>query len=46
MDKVEELVMNRVPSAYEDQVVHRLVPIEDSPEYKSLSHIGMAYHHL
>ena len=32
LDEVEELVMNRVLP--EDQVVHRLVPIEDSPKYE------------
>ena len=29
--EVEELVLNRVPPSYNDQVVHRLVSIEDSP---------------
>ena len=34
LDKVEALVLNGVPPLYDDQVVHRLVPIEDSPPYK------------
>ena len=34
LDEVEELVLNRVPPSYDDRVVHRLVPIEDSPPYK------------
>ena len=34
LEEVEELVLNGVPPSYDDQVVHRLVPIEDSPPYK------------
>ena len=34
LDEVEELVLNGVPPSYNDQVVHRLVPIEDSPPYE------------
>ena len=34
LDEVEELVLNRVPPLYDDWVVHRLVPIEDSPPYE------------
>ena len=34
LDEVEALVLNRVPPLYDDQVVHRLVPIEDSPPYE------------
>ena len=34
LDEVEELVLNGVPPLYDDQVVHRLVPIEDSPPYE------------
>ena len=34
LDEVEELVLNRVPPSYNDQVVHRLVLIEDSPPYE------------
>ena len=34
LDKVEELVLSGVPPLYEGRVVHRLVPIEDSPPYK------------
>ena len=36
LDEVEELVLNRVPPLYDDRVVHRLVPIEDSPPYEDL----------
>ena len=36
LDEVEVLVLNGVPPSYDDQVVHRLVPIEDSPPYKDL----------
>ena len=36
LDEVEELVLNRVPPLYNDRVVHRLVPIEDSPPYEDL----------
>ena len=32
--EVEELVLNRVPPSYNDQVVHRLVSIEDSSPYE------------
>ena len=34
LSEVEELVLNGVPPLYDDWVVHRLVPIEDSPPYK------------
>ena len=34
LDEVEALVLNGVAPSYDDQVVHRLVPIEDSPPYK------------
>ena len=34
LDEVEALVLNGVPPSYDDQVVHRLVLIEDSPPYK------------
>ena len=34
LDEVEVLVLNGVPPLYDDRVVHRLVPIEDSPPYK------------
>ena len=34
LTEVEELVLNGVPPSYDDQVVHRLVPIEDSPPYE------------
>ena len=34
LDEVEALVLNGVPPSYDDRVVHRLVPIEDSPPYK------------
>ena len=34
LDEVEELVLNGVPPSYDSCVVHRLVPIEDSPLYK------------
>ena len=34
LDEVEELVLNGVPPSYNDQVVHRLVPIEDSLPYE------------
>ena len=36
LDEVEELVLSGVPPSYDDQVVHRLVPIEDSPPYEDL----------
>ena len=36
LDEVLVLVLNRVPPSYNDRVVHRLVPIEDSPPYKDL----------
>ena len=36
LDEVEELVLNGVPPLYDDRVVHRLVPIEDSPPYEDL----------
>ena len=36
LDEVEVLVLNRVPPLYDDRVVHRLVPIEDSPPYEDL----------
>ena len=34
LDEVEALVLNGVPPSYDNQVVHRLVPIEDSPPYE------------
>ena len=34
LDEVEALVLNGVPPSYDDRVVHRLVPIEDSPPYE------------
>ena len=34
LDEVEALVLNGVPPSYDDWVVHRLVPIEDSPPYE------------
>ena len=34
LTEVEELVLNGVPPSYYDWVVHRLVPIEDSPPYE------------
>ena len=34
LDEVEALVLNRVPPSYDNWVVHRLIPIEDSPPYK------------
>ena len=34
LDEVEALVLNGVPPSYNDRVVHRLVPIEDSPPYE------------
>ena len=34
LDKVEALVLDGVPPSYNDRVVHRLVPIEDSPPYE------------
>ena len=34
LDEVEALVLNGVPPSYNERVVHRLVPIEDSPPYK------------
>ena len=34
LDEVEALVLNGVAPLYNDQVVHRLVPIEDSPPYE------------
>ena len=34
LEEVEELVLNGVPPSYDDQVAHRLVPIEDSPPYE------------
>ena len=34
LDEVEELVLNGVPPLYDDQVVHRLVLIGDSPPYE------------
>ena len=34
LDEVEVLVLNGVPPSYDDRVVHRLVPIEDSPPYE------------
>ena len=34
LDEVEELVLNGIPPSYNDWVVHRLVPIEDSPPYE------------
>ena len=34
LDEVEALVLNGVPPSYDDQVVYRLVPIEDSPPYE------------
>ena len=34
LDKVKELVLNGVPPSYDERVVHRLVPIEDSPPYE------------
>ena len=34
LDKVEMLVLNRVAPLYDDWVIHRLVPIEDSPPYE------------
>ena len=34
LDEVEVLVLNGVPPSYDNRVVHRLVPIEDSPPYK------------
>ena len=34
LDEVEALVLNGVPPLYDDRVVHRLVPIEDSPPYE------------
>ena len=36
LDEVEELVLNGVPPLYDDQMVHRLVLIEDSPPYEDL----------
>ena len=36
LDEVEELVLNGVPPSYNERVVHRLVPIEDSPPYEDL----------
>ena len=36
LDEVEELVLNGVPPWYDDRVVHRLVPIEDSPPCQDL----------
>ena len=34
LDEVEELVLSGVAPSYDNWVVHRLVPIEDSPPYK------------
>ena len=34
LDEVEALVLNGVPPSYNDRVVYRLVPIEDSPPYE------------
>ena len=36
LDEVEALVLNRVAPSYDNWVVHRLVPIEDSPPYEDL----------
>ena len=33
LDEVEELVLTGVPPLYDGWVIHRLVPIEDSPPY-------------
>ena len=34
LDEVETLILNRAAPSYDDRVVHRLVPIEDSPPYE------------
>ena len=34
LDEVETLILNGAAPSYDDRVVHRLVPIEDSPPYK------------
>ena len=34
LTEVEELVLNGAPPLHDDWVVHRLVPIEDSPPCK------------
>ena len=34
LDEAEELILNGVPPSYDGHVVHRLVPIEDSPPYE------------
>ena len=45
LDEVEELVLNRVPPSYDDCIIHRLVPIEDSPPYRDVprySSVGLS----
>ena len=34
LDEVETLILNGAAPSYDDRVVHRLVPIEDSPPYE------------
>ena len=36
LDEVETLILNGAAPSYDEQVVHRLVPIEDSPPYEDL----------
>ena len=36
LDEVEMLILNGAAPSYDKRVVHRLVPIEDSPPYEDL----------
>ena len=36
LDEVEMLILNGAAPSYNERVVHRLVPIEDSPPYEDL----------